>query len=198
MDGHQLTIGNAISFLLAGDAIFTIVRPSRSILVRGVATEDPEKRFTYRVQRAKGDEGTRPWFVKVLTGPNNLSDYQYLGTIFLQDSGGVKYVHGRKSKVSDDAPSSRGIAWLVGHLNDLVEAKRELAKADALFGNPVAESKIKQVEAKLAKMEYYHVGRCGRCARPLTVPESILNGIGPDCAAKYGVPNVLDLLARNL
>lgn len=192
MNGHQLKLDNTIAFILAGDAIITVVRPARTL--KGV--EDPEKRFTYRIQRAKGDEANRPWFVKVLSGPNNLSDYQYLGTIF-NGVEGLKYVHGRKSKVNDDAPSARGIAWLVGHLADLLDAKAELTKAD-MFGNPVAESKIKQIEAKLNKMEYYHVGRCGRCARPLTVPESIINGIGPDCAEKYGLPNVLELLARNL
>jgi hypothetical protein len=33
-----------------------------------------------------------------------------------------------------------------------------------------------------------HEGRCGRCARPLTVPASIESGIGPECAkAVFGV-----------
>jgi hypothetical protein len=27
----------------------------------------------------------------------------------------------------------------------------------------------------------YHAGRCGRCGRTLTVPESIQNGLGPEC-----------------
>jgi hypothetical protein len=31
-----------------------------------------------------------------------------------------------------------------------------------------------------------HEGRCGRCGRTLTVPESIDLGIGPECAAKMG------------
>ncbi len=30
----------------------------------------------------------------------------------------------------------------------------------------------------------YHSGRCGRCGRELTVPASILSGIGPECS-KY-------------
>jgi Family of unknown function (DUF6011) len=29
-----------------------------------------------------------------------------------------------------------------------------------------------------------HEGRCGRCGRTLTVPESIDRGIGPECASK--------------
>ncbi len=33
-------------------------------------------------------------------------------------------------------------------------------------------------------LEVWHEGRCGRCGRKLTVPESIANGIGPDCAGR--------------
>lgn len=32
-----------------------------------------------------------------------------------------------------------------------------------------------------------HEGRCGRCNRTLTVPESIDRGIGPDCAVTMGM-----------
>lgn len=35
------------------------------------------------------------------------------------------------------------------------------------------------------KLEIWHEGRCGRCARLLTVPESIANGIGPECAKRF-------------
>ena len=30
--------------------------------------------------------------------------------------------------------------------------------------------------------EMLHEGRCGRCARRLTVPASVASGIGPECA----------------
>ena len=33
-----------------------------------------------------------------------------------------------------------------------------------------------------ADLEIWHEGRCGKCARPLTVPESIASGFGPECA----------------
>lgn len=36
-------------------------------------------------------------------------------------------------------------------------------------------------------VEIWHEGRCGRCGRTLTVPESVERGIGPDCAGKMGV-----------
>jgi hypothetical protein len=33
-----------------------------------------------------------------------------------------------------------------------------------------------------ASVEVWHEGRCGRCGRTLTVPESIASGFGPECA----------------
>ena len=32
------------------------------------------------------------------------------------------------------------------------------------------------------KIEVYHSGKCGRCGRQLTTPESIERGLGPKCA----------------
>jgi hypothetical protein len=37
-------------------------------------------------------------------------------------------------------------------------------------------------------LEVWHEGRCGRCGRALTVPESIERGIGPECAGIMGIP----------
>ena len=62
-----------------------------------------------------------------------------------------------KSKIAAHAPSALAFAWFWS----LVEAGR-----------------------LHDKLEVWHEGRCGRCARVLTVPESIANGIGPECA-KY-------------
>lgn len=62
-----------------------------------------------------------------------------------------------KSAVSADAPSYRAIAW----------ALRQLAHGS------VPE-----------QLEIWHEGKCGRCGRKLTVPESIASGLGPTCAGK--------------
>jgi len=35
-----------------------------------------------------------------------------------------------------------------------------------------------------SRVEVWHEGRCGRCGRTLTVPESIESGLGPICAGK--------------
>lgn len=65
------------------------------------------------------------------------------------------FVHSRKSKVGKDAPSVRAFSWLWSRLS----AERDFEPA-----------------------EFWHEGKCGRCARKLTVPESIASGIGPVCA----------------
>ncbi len=33
-------------------------------------------------------------------------------------------------------------------------------------------------------VEFFHEGRCGRCHRKLTVPESVASGLGPECAGR--------------
>jgi hypothetical protein len=37
-----------------------------------------------------------------------------------------------------------------------------------------------------SRIEFHHAGKCGRCGRELTVPESIESGLGPECAKKTG------------
>lgn len=208
----KLSIANIDRFVFAGDAVVTLVRPARAIkrTVEIAAREetgepphqpvvveelDPEVRFTYRVQRAEGEDTDRPWFVKVLTGPDNLRDYSFVGTIFPGESGEVAYRHSaRKSRIGEDAASVRGIAWLVGHLSALRTLSAETVGAD-LFRKPeIGDDALPHVQA-LAKVEVYHEDRCGRCARRLTVPSSVIIGIGPDCAEIMGL-GPLDLLAR--
>lgn len=125
-------------FALAGRAIFTVV------------SKKTGSRFTYKIR--KSDDG-KLHFVAVLTGPENTSDYTYLGTIF----GERDYRHGRKSRIGFDAPSAKAFEWF---WNQAVR-----------FG-------------KLDQVEIYHEGRCCRCGRALTVPESVAAGIGPECAGK--------------
>jgi len=138
-------INDPAQFILAGKAVFTMVSLKSN------------KRFTYRI--AKGKDDTAPYFVSILTGPNNKTDYTYAGVIWPDNP--FIYRHGKKSKVSFKAPSVAGLQWLL----------RQLEKDN---------------KDNLAKVEVHHEGRCGRCGRKLTVPESIESGIGPECAAKLG------------
>lgn len=67
------------------------------------------------------------------------------------------FYHGRKSLVAHDHWRTNAARWLFEHL-----ARDELP----------------------ARSELWHEGRCGKCGRVLTVPESIASGIGPECAKK--------------
>ncbi len=68
------------------------------------------------------------------------------------------YEHGRKSMISKDAPSAKAFAWL--------------------YSTVMPSALIP------ASLEIWHEGKCGRCGRKLTTPESVARGIGPECATK--------------
>ncbi len=67
------------------------------------------------------------------------------------------YSHGRKSRIALDAPSAVAFAWVW----------KKLSGGD--------------MHSELA---IYHEGRCGRCGRRLTTPESVATGLGPVCATR--------------
>lgn len=131
-----LTAEETLAFALAGRAIFTLVSAKTG------------SRFTFRVSRCKGESEDRPWFVSVLTGPDQ---YTYLGSIF---PGSLRFNRGKKSPIGTDAASFRAFSW-----------SWEAFRAGQM---PTA-------------LEVWHEGRCGRCGRRLTVPASILSGLGPEC-----------------
>jgi hypothetical protein len=129
----------ARQFALAGNARLTLVS-------RATGT-----RFTYRVRRP--EEG-KPWFVQVLTGPDNESSYTFFGTIFADGA----FRHSPRASIRPEAPSAGAFTWFW----------QVLAKDGPLP----------------AGIEVHHEGRCGRCGRALTVPESIESGFGPECAGR--------------
>lgn len=142
--GRLFDPATILTFMLAGNATLTL---------RSVATMT---RYTYRVRRAGGDDPGRPWFVSVLYGPDNTSDYVYVGIIRpgTATRGGV-YELGRKSRLTEDDPRHRAFDWFFRH--------------------------VQRIQLP-PNCEVWHEGHCGRCGRPLTVPESIARGLGPECA----------------
>jgi hypothetical protein len=139
MNQAPLSPEHFTKFALAGNAIFTVV------------SKKTGTRFTYRV-RIKENQGRPPiWFVSVLTGSDNTSDYTYIGQIVFN---GKVFAHGFKSTISYDAPSVKAFEW------------------------------VWKVEGNHEALEVWHVGKCGKCSRPLTTPESVKSGIGPICATK--------------
>ena len=89
------------SFMLAGDSIFTI-----SNIQSG-------NHYTYRIHQGMGKDA--PHFVGILTGPNNQSDYTFLGTIF-QDG---TFRYSQKSSIGREAPSVKGFEWLWRNVDNL-------------------------------------------------------------------------------
>lgn len=115
-------------------------------------------RFTYRVEitdRAKFKNLGEAWFVSVLTGPDNGQDYKYMGYVRRTPTGWEL-----KKQKPAAASSWDALRYVFGALN--------AQRLDVAFTN----------------LEAWHEGRCGKCARALTVPESIESGIGPVCAGR--------------
>lgn len=77
-----------------------------------------------------------------------------------------KFAQTAKSPIEGTAPSVKAFFWF--HDNLFIE-------------NRIVDT-----------LEVWHEGKCGRCNRSLTVPESILNGIGPECM-KFVCQGVLPL-----
>lgn len=132
----------------------TRIEDVRTFLLAGNArfTLVSKRTATRFSYRIRASEDKRVFFVGVLTGTNNEAHYAYLGTI---RPAHLEYTWGHKSKIAASAPSSNGFAWFWDHV-----------RAGRLP----------------ATVEVWHEGRCGRCGRTLTVPQSIERGIGPDCA----------------
>lgn len=119
-----------------------------------VVSQRTGTRFTFKVRQPGPD---KPHFVSLLSGPDNENDFTFLGTIFDAELPSCRYAHGRRSHVGADAPSAKAANWVCNRI---------------LSGRP------------LVNCEIHHEGRCGRCGRKLTVPESILSGFGPECASR--------------
>jgi hypothetical protein len=119
-------------------------------------------RFTYEVNRGKDPNTGEPsgiYFVSLLTDPDNERGFKYFGHIFVKSG---DFVHGKKARITEDASGVRAWRW---------------------FYNQVIKMRQTPDEAKL---EVWHEGRCAKCGRKLTVPESVERGIGPECWARMG------------
>lgn len=113
-------------------------------------------RFTYKIRAPEA--GCNRRFVGLLSGPDNTEAYVYMGLLEhdeTQDS--FRFFPTTKSRVGRDAPSWKAFAWTLQKL-----CKHEMPE----------------------QLEVWHEGRCGRCGRKLTVPESIASGLGPVCAGR--------------
>jgi Family of unknown function (DUF6011) len=120
--------------------------------------------YTFKVNKSKDDPDSDRMpvhFVALLTGPDNDVDYSYLG---LYDS--TKLIRMTKaSKMDEGSTPVKVFRWAMRKVRD------DKAGARLPEGYTIR-----------------HAGRCCRCGRTLTTPESVDSGIGPECAQKMGVP----------
>jgi hypothetical protein len=95
------------------------------------------------------------FFVSVMNGSDNNSNYAFIGTYF---NNGNSFRHGKKSSIGKDAQSAKVISWFF--------------------------NKFINNEEKYPTVQVYHEGKCGKCGRKLTTPESVKSGLGPVCGGK--------------
>ena len=121
------------AFVFAGNAIFTLTSGATGASL------------TFRLKAVDARPGA--FFASLLTGPDNLSDYTYIGMV---EAGRLRATRGTRNA---DAAPFKALDWFLRHLDD-------------------------------ERVEFRRSGRCCRCARVLTTPQSIDDGIGPECAQK--------------
>lgn len=114
-------------------------------------------RFTYRVDEKANPDKSVVYFVSLLAGPDNEADYTYLGWIKNRQFSLTK--KSRMNGLTEQTPSVKAFSWAYSNFT---------------------------VGIVPEKLEFWHAGRCGRCGKKLTVPESIENGFGPECITKVG------------
>lgn len=81
------------------------------------------------------------------------------------------YKHGKKSNVTKDAQSVKVFEFMLNRL-----------KTDNLPDF----------------LEVWHEGHCGKCGRRLTVPSSILNGLGPECIKTLSLADKRDKFLESI
>ncbi len=110
--------------------------------------------YTFKVvKKEKSARYAESLLVFLLTGPNNQDDYSYVGMLC-----GATVRLTQASRFNDETYPVKLLRRVVAQL---------------WAGNGEAIT--------AAGFNVHHEGRCGRCARPLTVPSSIESGFGPEC-----------------
>jgi len=133
-------------WVLAGEAVFTIQKPH----------------YTYKVQRVEGsDRWPEAYFVKLLIGPDNTSDFAYMGKLNA----------------------------FTGQVNTTTKSQKFDGSYPLRLLNRVLARVWCDDNAAFESHGYHvhHEGKCCRCGRRLTVPASVESGIGPECAKMMSI-----------
>lgn len=145
--GRVLTLEESKRFILAGKSIFTI-------------SNGKGEHFTYKVsfKKATPQYPRDTYFIKILTGPDNSSNYTYMGIL---SPTSLRVILTKTSTFKEGHKSVKVLQW--------------------------ALDKVRKNVAFPEGYSIRNEGRCGRCGLRLSTPESIDTGFGPECADKVGV-----------
>ena len=92
------------------------------------------------------------YFVRLLFGANNTKDYRYVGCYYSDTNTFYPIKEYRNREKYTWPASMRAIGYFLDHLDNMPD-----------------------------KLIVYHEGKCARCGRKLTTPDSISCGFGPEC-----------------
>lgn len=148
-------------FLHGGGTGFNDPMPLPINAIFTVHNTETGNRFTYRVRRGMNPRTLNLYdsaAVQLLKGSDNTKDYVIIGAL-------TNMLNPRN--LSLDSATRWG---------------SDLAQAFKTF--KYFYEKCRANEPWPKHVDVWHEGRCGRCGRRLTVPESIKSGIGPECANK--------------
>jgi hypothetical protein len=140
-------------FITAGKATFTLELPHE-----WASAHRCKPHYTYKVRKKVGNDGRPVFFVSILSGPNNESDYRYIG--ILTFDGQVRTT--AKSALHAESMPVR----LLNRSLRLVWQGDATAMEEAGF-------------------QLHHEGKCGHCGRKLSTPESLRTGFGPKCRGDF-------------
>lgn len=126
------------------------------------------KHLTFRVTRSKPTERhpVPAFFVLVMKGSDNEGDYSYMGVLNTRTN---QLTMTARSRFAADSVEVRAFNY--------------------------AMARIAAAAPDTDKVTVHHEGRCGRCGRLLTHPDSIESGIGPECG-KFMHPGYNSTVAK--
>lgn len=99
MESRPINMSEIKNFIFAGKSIFTIIN------------EKSGRRFTFKIVKHEKEEF---YFVYLLTGPNNMSDYSYMGMIWNRI-----FKRTTKSKIAEESTSFKTFTWLLSNIDNL-------------------------------------------------------------------------------
>lgn len=105
----------------------------------------------YTYKVKQGVNNPDAYHVMLMTGSDNNNDFTFIGTIFEKR----KFNFYKNCRIDEKLPSIQGFIWFL--------------------------IKVATNQAIGEHVEMWHEGKCCKCGRKLTTPDSLKSGFGPEC-----------------